>query len=120
MSYVTESGEQATFVYWCQVQVNLGAYPDLAYGHSVPNGGKRDKRTAARMVAEGAHRGVPDWHLPVARGKFHGFWIEFKIGRNDLSDDQRDYIGFLARHGHKVVVAYSFEMARDALVEYLK
>ena len=120
MPYKTEHGEQAAFVDWCLVQINQGAYPDLFYGYAVPNGGKRDKRTAAKMVAEGTHRGVPDWHLPVARGKFHGFWIEFKVGRNDLSDDQRDYIGFLARHGHKVVVAYSFEMARDALVEYLK
>ena len=119
MNYVTESGDQQTLIDWCQTQVALGLYPELAYLTAIPNGGKRDKRTAAKMVAEGAHAGALDLVLPVARRGAHSFWLEMKIKGGRLSDMQRDYIGFLSRNGHKVVVAYSFEEARDALMEYL-
>jgi len=48
---------------WAEAQ-----YPELALLFAVPNGGARNKVTAARLKAEGVKRGVLDIWFPVARG----------------------------------------------------
>jgi len=57
-------------------------YPDLRWMYAVPNGGHRNKATAARLKAEGVKRGVADIHLPIQRGGFCGLWAECKVGKN--------------------------------------
>lgn len=42
--------------------------PELKLLYHVPNGGKRDKRTATALRRQGVKAGVPDLCLPVARG----------------------------------------------------
>lgn len=55
----------------------------------VPNGGKRNAREANKMKAMGVTPGIPD--LPLFwKGQLYGF--EFKVDRNDLTQDQRDTI----------------------------
>ena len=41
--------------------------PDLELLHAIPNGGKRDKVTAAKLKAEGVKAGIPDIFLPVPK-----------------------------------------------------
>mgnify|MGYP004433785991 CR=1 FL=1 len=44
---------------------------------------QRDARTAANLKRQGVKAGVPDLHLPVARGGYNGLYIELKVGSNN-------------------------------------
>ena len=72
----TEHDEQVALFQWAEL--NEGAMPELALLFAVPNGGYRPMTTAAQLKAEGVKAGVPDVCLPVARGRFHGLWLELK------------------------------------------
>lgn len=59
---------------------------------AIPNGGKRDKITAANLKAEGVKAGTSDIFLPVARGRWHGLFIELKIGKNKPTPAQFEFM----------------------------
>lgn len=62
--------------------------PELQYMYHVPNGGKRDKATAAVLKRQGVKAGVPDIMLPAARAGYHGLYIELKAGENTTTKKQ--------------------------------
>jgi len=99
---------------------NHQAYPELFLLHHIPNGGRRDIVTATHLKAEGVKAGVPDICLPVARFKWHGLYIEMKVGDNKPSDNQLDWIDKLRRQGYKVNVCYGWEQASEVIMAYLK
>lgn len=77
-------------------------YPALNWLHHSPNGGKRDKRTAAIMRAQGARVGFPDLILPVACPMIPGVpgWIaELKIAPNRATPEQRAWIAHFEAQG---------------------
>lgn len=86
----------------------------------IPNGGYRHPATAVRMKLLGVKAGVPDICLPVARGEYHGLWIEMKAGRNKPTAPQVQWHMRLSQQGHRVAVCYSWEAARDVIEEYLR
>jgi hypothetical protein len=111
------------------MQVNLftwakmasGADPRLKLLFAVPNGGKRDYVTAARMQAEGVKRGVPDVCLPVPAGGHHGLWLELKAGKNTLSEEQAVWLNLLRAHGYAVdVVRDDWAQAKRIIEHYLR
>ena len=83
---MSEHDEQVALFQWAKL--NEDRYPELAMLYANPLGGKRPRRTAARMKAEGAKAGVPDITLPVARCGFHGMYIEMKFGKGRLTSAQ--------------------------------
>lgn len=108
---------QASFFLW--LRLNEARNPTLALFYAVPNGGKRDVRVAVKLKKEGVRAGVPDTHLPVARGGFAGLWIEFKAGRNKLTELQAQWKAALETEMHKVVVCRSWQEAARETIEYL-
>ena len=117
---VTESGEQQALVDWANAMIATGKYPDLYWLFAIPNGGLRNKATAIKLKREGVRAGVPDLCLPIPRRNYHGLFIELKVGRRQPSEQQGEWIRHLMRKGYRVCVAYGFEDAQLALVEYLK
>ena len=57
----TEHGHQAALMCWCTDHV--GTYSELDLLFAIPNGGLRNRATAARLRAEGVKRGVSDLFL---------------------------------------------------------
>ena len=115
---MTENQEQAALFEWAAVA--SGRYPELRLLHAIANGGKRDGRTAAVLQRTGVKPGVPDLCLPVARGEWHGLYIEMK--RQDggqLSQSQREWIRRLYENGYAVAVAHGSNEAWDSLMAYL-
>lgn len=107
-----------------QISLSLATYPELALAFAIPNGGQRNKITAAKMKAEGTKAGIPDIFLPVARQGCHGLWVEMKATypngkRGTTSPEQRRWIKALADQGYRVVVCYDWQEAYQVMVEYL-
>lgn len=110
--------QQRLFTYW--VPMVLRKYPELALLHHIPNGGSRSKAEAGRFKAEGVKAGVPDICLPVARGGFHGCYIELKRetgGR--VAPEQVYWLEQLAEQDYYTEVCKGWVAAARALINYL-
>lgn len=110
--------EQCALFHWAGYQAK--ARPELALMFAIPNGGHRHPATAAKLKAEGVKAGVPDICLPVARGEYHGLWIELKAGRNKPTPPQVQWHMRLSQQGYRVAVCYGWEAAREVIEEYLR
>lgn len=87
--------------------------------YAVPNGGKRDIVEAVKFKRTGVSPGVPDLCVPVARGGYHGLYIELKRQRGaTLSEKQKEWIEFLVNNGYYAQVAYGFDEARKTVLFY--
>lgn len=114
----SEATEQATLIQWCNL--NKCVYPELGLIFHVPNGGQRNKTEARRLKTEGVKAGVPDLFLPVARGKFHGLFIEMKYGNNKATPKQREWLIELNKQGYYAVVCNGFDEAKTTIESYIK
>lgn len=115
----TESEEQQTLFQWAAMQ--RGRFPELALMYHVPNGGSRSKAEAGRFKAEGVKSGVPDICLPVARGGYHGLYVELKRQRGGrVSETQTAWMERLKAQGYCVALCFGWEPAAKAIMEYLK
>lgn len=113
-----EGEEQATLFNWCAM--NYGKHPELSLLFHIPNGGKRSKSEAARFKPEGVKSGVPDLCLPVARGLYHGLYIEMKrTAGGVVSDEQKFWIAQLREQGYEAVVCRGWKAAAEVLENYL-
>ena len=114
----TEDEEQAAVFEWADL--SAGRWPELRLLFHIPNGGLRNKVTAARMKMLGVKAGVPDLFLPVARGKWNGLFIEMKRRKGGkLSTLQVDWMEALGRQGYKTVVCLGADAAIAAIEDYL-
>ena len=115
----SESVEQQCLFRWAQYE--SGKYPELDLMFHIPNGGKRNITTAVRLKAEGVKSGVPDINLPVARGEFHGLFIELKKQRgNKTTENQDAWLEALNKQGYMAIVCKGWEEASKAILNYLE
>lgn len=133
----TEHGHQAALFCWATLPETLERHPDLKYMFAIPNGGERNKITASRLKAEGVKAGVLDIFLPVptkpqyiwsdADGaiplkfshRFHGLFIELKVGKNRPTKEQEAYIDYLTKVDYKCEICYGWQEARDVIIKYM-
>lgn len=72
------------------------------------------------MRAEGLRRGVPDICLPVARGGYHGLYIELKrLHGGRVSPEQLEWIDALNQQGYCACVCKGWEAAAAEIGKYL-
>lgn len=111
----TEHQEQVMLFRWAE----WALHPNLLY--AIPNGGKRDIRTAAMLKAEGVKPGVPDIFLPIACGGKHGLYIELKRRKGGtVSKAQEAWIRALTAQGYVCSVCHGWEEARAEILRYLE
>ena len=118
----SEHSQQAALFAWSAL--NVGKYPQLKWMFAIPNGGLRDIRTATNLKAEGVKAGVPDIFLAYATyngiNGYFGLFIEMKVGKNKPSVEQIEWLAALSTNYYCIAVCYSWEEARDVLVNYLE
>jgi hypothetical protein len=93
--------------------------PELDLLYAIPNGGDRHPAVASKLRAEGVRAGMPDYHLPVARGGWHSLYIELKTLTGRASREQVAMMRKLEAAGNRCMVARGWIEARDALLAYL-
>lgn len=114
----SEGVEQATLFSWAKMQEHR--WPELRLLFHIPNGGSRGKVEAARFKAEGVKPGVPDLFLPVARGRYHGLFIEMKRRKGGrASEEQKAWITELRKQGYVAEICRGWQEAADLIAEYL-
>lgn len=117
----SEDAQQTAFFLWCVV--NKDHCPQLEWAFAIPNGGKRDKITAAKMKQQGVKPGVPDVMIPsiqvVGGVTYAGLWLELKkVKDGTVSDHQRRWQAYLSRNGYAHRICLGYEAMRDACKHY--
>lgn len=114
---MTEAQHQATLFKWTLAVRQK--YPELKLMHHIPNGGSRDKIEAVNLKRQGVKRGVPDLHLPVARGIYHSLYIELKTEKGKTTPEQDWWIEELSMQGNLCKVCRGWDSARQVIEYYL-
>jgi len=115
---ISESLEQQFLFRWATFA--SGIYPELDLLYHIPNEGKRSKSTGGRLKAEGLKSGVPDICLPVARGKYHGLYIELKKEKGGaVSANQKIWLSQLTHQGYYAIICHGWEQAKNEIEKYL-
>lgn len=114
-----ETEEQQALFDWAKL--NQQSIPELSLMFAIPNGGKRYRKTACTLKAEGVKPGVSDIFLPVARCGFHGMFIEMKRKKGGkLSAEQRLFIATVSQQGYLAIVPEGWEEASKWILGYLE
>lgn len=119
----SEHAQQVALFAWAAL--NYEKYPELRLMFAIPNGGERNVIVASNLKAEGVKADVSDIFLPVARGHWHGLFIELKKIKGKkpaghATPGQLDFIAAVGKQGFAAMVAVGFIAARDALIQYLE
>ena len=113
-----EANEQATLFKWAAMI--RGRIPEIDLLYHIPNGGSRNRIEAANLKRQGVKSGVPDLCLPVARGKYHGLYIELKYGKNKTSENQDAWLTALQQQNYATAVCYGWQEAQKCITKYLE
>lgn len=107
---------QVACVGWFKYQ-----YPSIAHAlFAVPNGGRRDITTGAKLKAEGALAGVSDLILLKSNDKYGALLIEMKTPKGKQSQYQKQWEKDITKHNeYKYIVCHSFEEFQKGVNEYL-
>lgn len=114
----SEHEEQVSLFRWAGFAA--GRWPELALMHAIPNGGHRNKVTAAKLKAEGVKAGVPDVFLPVPRGQWHGLYIEMKTPTGRVRKNQKQWLRRLHGQGYQVAVCRNWYAAKTLITDYME
>lgn len=88
---------------------------------AVPNGGKRDARTAAKLKEEGVVAGVADLILLVPNRFYGALLIEMKTASGRQSTSQKEWERIVTDKGeYKYVVCHSLDDFINEVDNYLK
>lgn len=115
----SEHMEQTAVFEWAAW--NEHKYPELKLMYHIPNGGSRNIIEAANLKRQGVKAGMPDICLPVARGAYHGLYIELKRQKGGrVTPEQEKKIDDLREEEYAACVCYGAKEAIDVITDYLK
>ena len=106
---------QCQMVKWFRMQ-----YPTMRHNlFCVPNGGRRDEVTAAKMKAEGVLAGVSDLILLKSNRFYGALLIETKTQTGRQSGQQKEWQQKITNDGYKYVIVRSLDEFIREVKQYL-
>lgn len=106
---------QVSMVNWFRLQ-----YPSMRYNlFSVPNGGRRDAVTGAKLKAEGVLPGVSDLILLKSNRFYGALLIETKTKKGVQRKSQKEWEAKITADGYKYVVCRSLDDFIKVVTDYL-
>lgn len=114
-----EHAEQVALCRWWSLYARrTGIAESLLF--AIPNGGRRDAVTGARLKAEGVRAGVPDMFLAVPRKNAPGLFLELKKQKGGrVSGNQKNVHEALTDAGYPVCVCRGWWEASVEIEKYL-
>ena len=107
---------QVSFIQWFRLKHSKH------FVYAIPNGEKREIKTAIRLKKEGVVAGVPDLHILLENGK--SFFVELKTKKGKLSINQKNTISEIEKRGYEVLVGYGIDdiikQVNDTINNYLQ
>jgi hypothetical protein len=103
-----------------KLQVAICKYLDLC-GYeffAIPNGGLRNIKVAAKLKQEGVKAGVADLFVALSNGKYHGLFIEVKVGKNRQQPNQKIFEQKVVENGYQYKVVRSIDDMIAVIREY--
>ena len=110
---LSEAQEQTMIFNWSKLK------PELKWLFAIANGGSRHILEAINLIRQGVKRGVSDMFLPLPKGKYHGLFIELKVGRNKPTPEQKQFIEYSNKVGYLAKVCYGHKEAIELIEKYL-
>ena len=115
----TEHEDQVAVYQFCVAMAPI--YPSLGMIYAIPNGFAGQHSARRYQLAEGMRPGFPDLGLPVARGGYHGLFIEMKrCGGQNPRKEQAEWLQALADEGYYTCCCKGREAAQRVLIQYVK
>ena len=118
---MSESTEQQALFEWAAIYST--ETPELDMLYAIPNQGGAGygaMRRGMKMKAEGQKKGIPDLCLPVRRANWNALYVEMKdVKGGRMSPHQLDWAVKLTLYENCCILAYGFDAARSAIMEYL-
>lgn len=99
-----------------RIKIMAALYPEYKLAFAVPN----DMVRPGQRSTPGIKAGVPDIFWAVARGGYHGMFIELKVGRNKPSPDQERWIKNLQSEGYYCVIGRNDAESVLGAMEYYR
>lgn len=87
---------------------------------AVPNGGRRDKVTGAKLKAEGVQPGVADLVLLKPTSYSHALFIEMKTSSGKQRITQKRWQANVSADGYRYEVVRSLEQFVNLVKEYIR
>lgn len=115
----SERQHQQAVMKWARQPSIRERWPELALLHHIKNETTGGAAQVAADKAMGVKKGVPDLCLPVARGGFHGLYIEMKTPSGKASEAQRWWGMALKEQGYRAAVCHGYDAAVAELCWYL-
>lgn len=112
MKATPELNDQITVVEYCDLK-------NIPIVH-VPNESKRSIVYGAQLKRAGMRSGFPDLYIPIAKGGYHGLFIEMKVGKNKPTENQKYWLQLLRELGHRTEVCYGYDEAIRIINAYIK
>jgi hypothetical protein len=114
LRYSSEDVEQIKVVSWFREK-----YKDTLIFH-IPNGGKRDIITGAKMKSMGTLPGISDLCVSEALSGFHGLYVEMKASEGGrVTSAQADVLKYFNSKGYAAVVCHGSGPAKEFLELYM-
>lgn len=107
--YLTIRGQESFLQEKCVNWFRLKYRPESRLLFSVPNGGFRHPSVGAIMKREGMLRGVSDLLLLIPSRGYHALCVEFKVGDNQLSNEQVRFATHVLEWGYQYRVIRDFD-----------
>lgn len=81
---------------------------------------RANKHFGDLLNRRGRKKGIPDWHVAIPVGVYHGLYVELKQAHaGTLKAEQKAFLINQQSLGYKCVVAYGFRAALEAIKDYL-
>ncbi len=109
-----ESKLQQEIVAWCLWNKNL--HPALEAIYHIPNAGKMDNKTGARLNREGRRKGFPDLCIPYQGYYGSSLYLELKSKNGRISKEQKKWRDIL----DAIQIRVLYPKTLDAAIETIK
>lgn len=86
---------------------------------AIPNGGRRDRLTGAKLKEEGVLAGVADLILLKSNRFYGALLIEMKTSKGRQSENQKQWQSLITKDGYKYVICRNIDDFQREVINYL-